>query len=132
MITTQNIITKTVKTIEKIMAVVVILAVVLYIIASIGYFWNASWQEKETFYELIYRTLLVTIGLELARMFVTHNFLSILELLAFVVARKMLKPDLTSVDVALGIASFVLILVANRYLIIPTIKSRLNEHSLKN
>jgi len=112
-----------VKLIETFLAVIVIVSVVFYIFNSIGIFLSADWQSRETFYELIYRVLLTTIGLELARMLVTHNFMSILELLAFVVARKMLKPDITTVDVVLGIISFVILLIASRFLITPDTKA---------
>lgn len=112
------VISQTVKYIEKFLAVIVIIAVIFYILNSFVFFVQADWQTKEVFYELIYRALLVTIGLELSRMLVTHNFMSILELLAFVVARKMLKPELTSIDVFLGVLSFTVILIANRYLVL--------------
>ncbi|MBP7119405.1 hypothetical protein KBA63_04960 [Candidatus Woesebacteria bacterium] len=112
------VISQTVKYIEKFLAVIVIIAVIFYILNSVVFFVQADWQTKEVFYELIYRALLVTIGLELSRMLVTHNFMSILELLAFVVARKMLKPELTSIDVFLGVLSFTVILIANRYLVL--------------
>lgn len=112
-----RVIPKMVSFIEKILAAVVLLSVITYTLFNVMFFIQADWQTKEVFYELIYRVLLVTIGLELARMLVTHNFLSILELLAFVVARKMLKPDLSSVDVLFGVLSFIAILTANRFLI---------------
>ncbi|MCA9371971.1 hypothetical protein KC726_03665 [Candidatus Woesebacteria bacterium] len=108
---------KSVRLIETILAAIVIISVCLYIFSNMGFFITADWQSRETFYDFIYRVLLTTIGLELARMLVTHNFMSILELLAFVVARKMLKPDITTVDIVLGIISFVALLFANRYLI---------------
>ncbi|MFA6600580.1 MAG: hypothetical protein WC352_00750 [Candidatus Omnitrophota bacterium] len=111
-----------IKWIEKILAVAVVLAVMIYIGLSASGFMAANWHEKEIFYELIYRVLLVTIGLELARMLVTHSFIAILELLAFVVARKMLKPDITSVDVVLGVVSFVALLAANYYFVTPLLK----------
>jgi len=43
--------------------------------------------------------LLLVIGLELVRMLVTHSLSAVLELLAFVIARKMLKPDLSGFTV---------------------------------
>ncbi len=112
-----------VKYIEIFLAFFVILSVVFFVINSIQLLVLADWHSKDTFYELIYRILLATVGLEMARMLVTHNFLSILELMAFVVARKMLKPDTTTLDVSLGILSFVLILAANKYLIGTTTSS---------
>ncbi|MBP9817891.1 hypothetical protein KBC75_04050 [Candidatus Shapirobacteria bacterium] len=112
-----------VKYIEMSLAFLVILAVMFFAFNSLQIFVVADWYSKDTFYELIYRVLLITIGLEMAKMLVIHNFLSILELLAFVVARKMLKPDETMVDVVLGVVSFVAILAANKYLIGKTTTS---------
>jgi hypothetical protein len=116
-----------IKWIEKTLAFAVILAVITYFGSSIGAFITANWQEKEIFYDLIYRVLLVTIGLELARMLVTHSFSAILELLAFVVARKMLKPDITAVDVVLCVVSFVTLLGAHRYFIVPFLERNADD-----
>jgi len=65
-----------------------------------------------TFYELIDRALLIVIGFEFVRMLIVHKLVSVLELLAFVVARKMLKPDMSSIDMAFGSFAFVLLLSA--------------------
>ncbi len=124
----REIIPAVIKWIEKGLATGVILGVIIYIVSSVAVFWTANWQSKETFYDLIYRVLLVTIGLELARMLVTHSFLAILELLAFVVARKMLKPDLTAVDIVLGTLAFVSLLGAYRYFVVPIIKLDSDEN----
>ena len=61
-----------------------------------------AWSRTETFYELIYRVLLLVIGVELIRTLVTHDLSAVLELLAFVVARKMLKPELSTLGIVLG------------------------------
>jgi hypothetical protein len=74
-----------------------------------------DWRLTETFYELIYRVLLLVIGVELVRTLVTHELRAILELLAFVVARKMLKPDLAVLDILLSVLAFVAPLAANRF-----------------
>jgi hypothetical protein len=42
-----------------------------------------------------------------------------LELLAFVVARKMLKPELETVDILLGVAAFDGLLAARRFFLAP-------------
>ena len=76
-----------------------------------------DWRLTETFYELIYRVLLLAIGVELVRALVTHELRAILELLGFVVARKMLKPDLAVLDILLSVLAFVALLVANRFLL---------------
>jgi len=74
-----------------------------------------DWRQTETFYELIYRVLLLVIGMELVRILVTHNLRAILELLAFVVARKMLKPDLLVLDIFFSVLAFVALLAANHF-----------------
>jgi hypothetical protein len=76
-----------------------------------------DWRLTDTFYELIYRVLLLVIGIELVRTLVTHELRAILELLAFVVARKMLKPDLAFLDILLSVLAFVALLAANRFLL---------------
>jgi len=77
-----------------------------------------DWSSVETFYELIFRVLLLVISVELIRTLVTHDLMAILELLAFVVARKMLKPELTTIDILLGVASFAGLLAARRFLLL--------------
>src|SRR5215831_14251458 len=75
----------------------------------------------ETFYELIYRVLLLVIGIELVRTLVTHDLRSILELLAVVVARKLLKPDLAVLDILLSVLAFVALLAANHFWLSPSL-----------
>lgn len=101
--------------IEKILAAVVILGVFVYAVSSIGALIAMDWSQNEVFYEFVYRVLLLIIGLELARMLVTHSISAVLELLSFVIARKMLKPDLTSVDIILSVLAFVALAGARHY-----------------
>ena len=42
---------------------------------------DMDWRSTETFYELIYRILLLVIGVELIRTLVTHDLTAVLELL---------------------------------------------------
>jgi hypothetical protein len=118
-VNTKNFIPNITKLLEGVLAVMVIVGVVVYIYVSINYFANADWSNTETLYLLIKDVLAVVIGIELVRMLVTHNFISILELLAFVVARKMLDPDITTFDAFLGVTSFVILIGAYFYLIVP-------------
>jgi hypothetical protein len=78
---------------------------------------NMDWRLTTAFDELIDRVLLLVIGLELVRLLITHELTAVLELLAFVIARKMLKPDLQSHEIALNALAFVLLLGARRYLL---------------
>ncbi|QLQ25836.1 MAG: hypothetical protein HZT41_14065 [Dechloromonas sp.] len=66
----------------------------------------------------MYRVLLMVIGVELARTLLTHDLGAILELLAFVVARKTLKPD-DAFDIFLCALAFVALLAARYFFLRP-------------
>jgi hypothetical protein len=109
-----------VKWFERALALLVLAGVVISAATGTAHLVRQDWTATETFYELIYRVLLLVIGLELARMLVTHSLVAVMELLAFVIARKMLKPDLTATDIALSVLAFVALMAARRYLIRDT------------
>src|SRR5262245_12746195 len=94
--------------IEQLLALVILGGVLVFGLRSTQTLAAMDWRLTETFYELIYRVLLLVVGVELVRTLVTHELRAILELLAFVVARKMLKPDLS-------VLAFVALLAANRF-----------------
>ncbi len=101
---------------EKLVAAATVIAVLVYGSQSVKVLTTMDWSSTETFYEFINRALIVVIGLELVRMLVNHSIGAVLELLAFVIARKMLKPDLESLDIALSAGSFVALMAARHYL----------------
>lgn len=109
-----------VRFLEKVMALVVLACVLVSLVKGGITLASMDWSAKETFYELIYRILLLVIGLELVRMLITHSLGAVLELLAFVIARKMLKPDLTAVDIILSVLAFVVLLAGRKHLMSPT------------
>ena len=91
---------------ERLLAFGILLGVITFAYESIFALIQMDWSTTETFYELIYRALLLVISVELIRTLVTHDLMAVLELLAFVVARKMLKPELATIDILLGVAAF--------------------------
>lgn len=101
---------------EKLVAAATVIAVSVFSYQSIKVLVVMDWSSTETFYEFINRTLIAVIGLELVRMLVNHSIGAVLELLAFVIARKMLKPDLESLDIALSAGSFVALMAARHFL----------------
>lgn len=111
---------------EMILALVVLCGVVVFAAGSFLELTRLDWQVASTFYDLIYRSLLMVIGLELVRMLLTHEIFAVLELLAFVIARKMLMPDLTTVDIVLAVFAFVSLLAARKFLFecMPIFKER--------
>ncbi len=99
--------------IERFLALVILGGVVVFALGSVQTLASMDWRLAETFYELIYRVLLLVIAVELVRTLVTHDLRAILELLAFVVARKLLKPDASVLDILLCVLAFVALLAAN-------------------
>lgn len=100
---------------EKIVAFGVIIGVLAYSVHSTGVLLEMNWATTATYYELITRVLGIIIGLELVRMLVSHSIAAVLELLAFVIARKMLTPDLDSLDIVAGVAAFVALMAARHF-----------------
>lgn len=100
---------------EKFVALAVVIGVLVYAGQSVMVLLAMDWAITETYYELINRVLAVIIGLELVRMLVSHSIAAVLELLAFVIARKMLKPDLESLDIMAGVLAFVALMAARHF-----------------
>src|SRR5262245_45758082 len=119
--------------IEQLLALVILGGVLVFGLRSTQTLAAMDWRLTETFYELIYRVLLLVIGVELVRTLVTHDLRAILELLAFVVARKMLKPDLGVLDILFSVLAFVALIAANYLLAYPffaTGKRRASQHDV--
>lgn len=102
---------------EYLLALGILVGVIVFAFQSAIELFGMLWSSTETFYELIYRILLLVIGVELIRTLLTHDLGAVLDLLAFVVARKMLKPELTSLDIFLGSLSFLFLLAARRFIL---------------
>ena len=100
---------------ERGLACAILLGVLAFGFGSAIALAGMDWRDTATLYELIYRVLLLVIGVELIRTLVTHNLGAILELLAFVIARKLLKPDLSAVDILLSVSAFAILLVTRRF-----------------
>lgn len=100
---------------EKIVALGVAVGVAAYTFQSIEIMIEMNWGDTNTYYELINRVLAIIIGLELVRMLVSHSIAAVLELLAFVIARKMLTPTLGTIDILAGVAGFVALMAARHY-----------------
>ena len=68
---------------ERFLAAGIVAGIIAYGISSATELVRMNWHETATFYELIYRVLLMVIGIELVRTLLTHSLEAILELLAF-------------------------------------------------
>ncbi len=117
MVKLKSSITHAIQFVEGTFAVILVALVCVFAVASAMQLTALDWTDNSTFYELIYKVLLMVIGLELARLLVTHNLLAVIELISFVIARKTLKPDISGTDVALVVVSFALLIGARHVLL---------------
>jgi len=117
---------KTIQFFEFFFAVGLLIAVSVSVYINFRQSMWLDWGTNQVFYDFIYRILLLVIGLELARLLITHNLNAVLELIAFVIARKTLKPDVDSFDIFLIVVSFFLLMIA-RLLIAVNIKELLTH-----
>lgn len=58
----------------------------------------------------------MTIGLELVRTLISHELASLVNLLSFVIARRMLEPQTAFWEVPLGVAAFAALMATRRCL----------------
>ena len=103
------------KWLERGLALAILVGVIAFAVGSAIALSGMDWRDTATLYELVYRVLLLVIGVELIRTLLTHDLGAVLELLAFVIARKLLKPDLTALDILLSVSAFVVLLIARRF-----------------
>jgi len=99
---------------ERLLAIFIFFGLILFIVSYAQKFLNSNWQDIGTYEHMVHVVLSMIIGLEAVRLLTTHSLESVLELLAFVVARKALEPNATSVDLVLVVAAFT-VLIAGRY-----------------
>jgi hypothetical protein len=102
--------------VEYFIAIVLLLCVIGFTIGIVSSISKINWQNAEVFYEITSHILMFVIGVELVRTLLLHNPEAILELLAFVVARKTLKLDTTVTEVLLSVLAFIALLAARKYL----------------
>lgn len=104
-----------VRWLEIALAGLVLVGVLAAAVSSVRELLGLDWSQSATFDRLMSRVLFIAIGLELARMLVVHSLRAILEMLAFAIARNMLLPDRTALDIVMGAVGFAVLLAAARY-----------------
>lgn len=105
---------------EMVLALCIIIGMAIGFVTIIGYFFDIAGTHGHETYEMIKEflamALLIAIGLELVLMLLSHSTSSILELVLFAIARKLLIYSQTMMDVLIGTAAIVLIFVIRKYL----------------
>lgn len=106
---------------EVIIAIIIAVAVLLSIPDLFQYIYNIVAESKEMSYEIfgdfLRHVLILVVGLEMIVMILTRSHKSILTLVLFVIARKMLVYADSMVDIFVGALAIAVIFVVLRYLV---------------
>ena len=100
-----------------IIVVAAAIATVDILIRDFPQLWRPSVNEYDVLHHVIQSILLVAIAGELGLLLLFHRAGAAIEVIIFVVARKMVSPDISGVELLLGTASLVGLVIARHYFI---------------
>lgn len=106
-----------VKWCERVISLALLVGVLCFFAATMRIALGLDWGSMGTLHEVGQRVLLMTIGLELVRTLISHELSSLVNLLSFVIARRMLEPQTAFWEIPLGVASFAALMATRRYLL---------------
>ncbi len=98
--------------VEIVLAGVIVCAVAYFSFQGAANFLSMDWSQMSVMYEFISYILLILLGLEVARLILVHSITVVLELMLLIIARKMLYPDITALDLLFCAVAFVLVVGA--------------------
>lgn len=101
---------------ERIIALALLIGIAVFFMATLKTSLDLDWSSVGSLHELWQRVLMVTIGMELVRTLISHNPSSLVNLLSFVIARRVLEPQTAFWEVPLGVAAFAALMATRRYL----------------
>ena len=78
---------------ERIIAFALLSSVICFFLATLRIAVGLDWNSMATWHEIGQRVLLITIALELVRTLISHELASLINLMSFVIARRMLEPQ---------------------------------------
>jgi hypothetical protein len=93
------------------------IATVEILIRDFPELWQPSVTEYDALHHVIQSILLVAIAGELGLLLLFHRAAAAIEVIIFVVARKMVSPDISGVELLLGTAALVGLVVVRHYFI---------------
>ena len=120
---------------EVIISVVIASAVIIGLLDLVGYFpeiLNLNGKESyELFQDFLSHALLLIVGVELILMIINQTTKGILELILYVIARKMLIYAHTMLDLVLGTVAIAIVFVILKFLIPTNNDGKLEEEENK-
>jgi hypothetical protein len=102
---------------ERVISLALLLGIGCFFLATIRMAVGLDWNSMATLHEIGQRVLLMTIAMEIVRTLISHDLSSLVNLLSFVIARRMLEPQTAFWEVPLGVAAFAGLMATRRYLL---------------
>ena len=103
------------------LAIVIVIAAAIatvdILIRDFPQLWRQTGNEYDVLHRVIQSILLVAIAGELGLLLLFHRAGAAIEVIIFVVARKMVSPDISGVELLLGTAALVGLVVVRHYFI---------------
>ena len=103
------------------LAIVIVIAAAIatvdILIRDFPQLWRQTGNEYEVLHRVIQSILLVAIAGELGLLLLFHRAGAAIEVIIFVVARKMVTPDISGVELLLGTVSLVGLVIVRHYFI---------------
>jgi hypothetical protein len=109
--------------VEIALAGVIFLGVMYFALNAGQSFLLRDWSSMSVMYEFISFILLVLLGLEVARLILVHSFSVVMELMLLIIARKMLYPDISALDLLFCTVAFAVVVGAYYLYELKPIKS---------
>lgn len=91
---------------EVVLAAVMFCGAVYFGINAFVTFLHRDWSTTATVYDFITHVLVLLLAFEVVRLILVHSIAVVMELLLLVVARKMLYPDITGLDIMFYTVAF--------------------------
>ncbi|AFM25177.1 hypothetical protein [Desulfomonile tiedjei] len=117
---------------ERIIALALLVGVLSFFLATLRMALDLDWKSLATLHEISQRILLMTIGLELVRTLISHELSSLINLMSFVIARRMLEPQILFWEIPLGVAAFAALMATRKYLMNGVQKTAGAEDTVEN
>ncbi|MFZ1720460.1 MAG: hypothetical protein WAU28_03860 [Candidatus Moraniibacteriota bacterium] len=94
---------------EIVLTGLVLCGVVYFGVLAVGDFLHSDWSSMGTMYDFIATVLLILLGLEVARLILVHSIVVVMELMLLIIARKMLYPDISALEMIYCAIAFAII-----------------------
>lgn len=97
------------KVTEIVLATIIFCGVAYFSVVALSGFAYRDWSSVITMHDFIATVLVILLGFEVVRLILVHNISVVIELMLLIIARKMLSPDISALDLVYCAGAFAII-----------------------